>query len=292
MGSPTCEVKDGAAAYVSTTGGVDVTPGNTVVIRLASQADVDLWAIECLTTDELSDKDAINLALSIDNVAKTATFIAPVAGRAYRFQSRVGNLALGRDRNNVWQPAFTATFAVYTKVGGGRVHAKDETTEGNTVAGWGADINDVQRRDIAMTNGANIDNSVNALADTPFAIYANANEEWELEFEGSVQCNNTGGVKFGVSGPAGATVDGWFFSTTNALATPSTPQRITALATATATATHTVANVPAPDRLRARVKVSSTPGVIAIQMQPNTNGQQARIFPGAKFRARRVIAAN
>ncbi len=146
MASPICEVKDGAAAYVSTTDGVNVTPGNTIVIHLASSADVDSWGIECLTTDDLSDAAAINAALVIDAAAKTATFTAPVEGRAYRFRSQVGSgsYGLGRDRNNVAQPTFTTTFGVYTLVSSNRVHALDETLESGA-AGWAADINAIIR---------------------------------------------------------------------------------------------------------------------------------------------------
>ena len=67
MPSPICEVRDGAGPYQPTSYGLDVTPGNLVTIRLANQDDVDSWSISCLTTDELSDKDAMNASLVIDS---------------------------------------------------------------------------------------------------------------------------------------------------------------------------------------------------------------------------------
>ncbi len=138
MVSPLCEVKDGAGAYGSTTNGVNVTPANTITIRLISQAGVDSWSITCATTDELSVAATVTASLTIDTLAKTATFTAPVAGRAYRFQSRVNG---GVDKNGVAQSTYTTTFGIYTLTGGGlRVHAVDETLEGGSF-GWCADIN-------------------------------------------------------------------------------------------------------------------------------------------------------
>ncbi len=138
MASPTCEVKDGAAAYQSTTDGANVTPGQTVTIRLASQAGVRPWSIACVSVDDLSNAAAVNASLVIDSVAKTATFTAPVAGRAYRFQSTI-NQGIGAD--GVARDDYSVTFGVYTQVGGLRVHAVDELFESNSVQGWGADVN-------------------------------------------------------------------------------------------------------------------------------------------------------
>lgn len=131
--SPSVEVKNGAAAYVTAVGGVDITPTNTIVIRLASTADVDAWLIDCLTTDDLSDKDTVTASLVIDTTLRTATFTAPAAGRTYRFRSRVNS---GLDRNGVAQPTYTTTFCLYTVKNGRRKWAVDETTEGNATFGY------------------------------------------------------------------------------------------------------------------------------------------------------------
>jgi hypothetical protein len=141
MPSPLCEVRDGAGAYASTTGGVDVTPANTITIRLISQAGVDSWSITCATTDDLSDAETVTAALTVDSLNKTATFTAPVAGRAYRFQSVVNG---GVDRNGVTQASYTTTFCIYTVINSLRVHALDETTEAGDF-GWAEDINSMIR---------------------------------------------------------------------------------------------------------------------------------------------------
>lgn len=144
--SPTCEVKNGAAAYASTTGGVDITPAATVIIRLASTVDVTAWSIQCITTDDTSDASAVTAALTIDATAKTATFTAPAAGKAYRFQSRVNS---GVDVNGIARPAYTTTFCVYTLSTGRRVMAADETTEGDATFGWIKWLNDLIRNPTA-----------------------------------------------------------------------------------------------------------------------------------------------
>lgn len=140
--NPACEVKDGAAAYVTAVGGADVTPGNTVVIRLASDVDVDSWLIEVATTDDTSDADAINGTLTIDPVAKTATFTAPAPGKAYRFRSKVN---AGVDRNGVVREEYETFFGVYTRINGRRVMSFDETTETDSNFGWTKWQNDLIR---------------------------------------------------------------------------------------------------------------------------------------------------
>jgi|GEM_PF-4494422 len=289
MASPACEVKNGAAAYVATTGGVNITPGATVIIRLASQADVDVWAISCLTTDEGSDPATVNASLVIDSALKTATFTAPAAGKAYRFQSKVGNVALGRDRNNVEQPSFTTTFVLYTTVDGERVHALDETTEGNTLAGWGADFNALVRRDRAQANAANFTTTLATATDTPFTVPIAANERLEIVFEGTAQCSGVGGSKYAIAAPSGAAVEGWLDSSTTAVATKSY-QRITAAGALTATAVHTVAATPAPDRIHAVITNGATPGNVTLQAASVTAGQTTTIFAGASFRTRKLAA--
>lgn len=142
--SPQCEIKIGAAAYVTAVGGVDSTLGATVIIRLADQAGVDSWQIECVTTDETSDADTINASLTIDADAKTATFTAPSSlGTALRFRSRVNG---GFDRNGIARPHYSTTFCIYTLTSAGRrVIAADETTEGDSEFGWIKWVNSVNR---------------------------------------------------------------------------------------------------------------------------------------------------
>jgi hypothetical protein len=150
MPSPICEVKDGGGAFTSTTDGKDVTPTNTVTIRLASTAGVGAWEISCITTDESSDAATVTASLVIDALAKTATFTAPASGKAYRFQSRING---GVDANGIAQASYTTTFGVYTLTAASRrVHAVDETFESHSTFGWVADLNDLIRNPSAATS--------------------------------------------------------------------------------------------------------------------------------------------
>ena len=149
MPSPSCEIKDGSGAYQSSVDGVNVTPANTITIHLISSAGVSTWSIQCITTDELSDADTVNSGLTIDSVAKTATFTAPATGAAYRFQSIING---GIDANGVAQSSYSTTFCIYTlTIGGRRVHAVDETFESSAEFGWIADFNDFVRNPASFT---------------------------------------------------------------------------------------------------------------------------------------------
>lgn len=154
MVSPLCEVKDGAGAYVSTTDGVDVTPGNTITIHLIDTS-ADTWSISCVYTDDLSDAATVTSGLTINTVAKTATFTAPSAGRAYIFRSVVNNgVANGRNVSS-----YSTTFGVYTLTSGGfRVLASNETTEGDATFGWISNYNALVRGGGSLAGGS--DNQV------------------------------------------------------------------------------------------------------------------------------------
>lgn len=134
MPSPLCSIKNGGAAYVPAIPRVAVTPGNTIIIKLDTPAGVGPWEIECYSTDELSSKSAVNASLIIDQAAKTATFTAPVTGRAYLFRSRVQNgLNNGKE-----DPSYSSFFKVFTATAGAglEVGAVGEQTEGDPTFGW------------------------------------------------------------------------------------------------------------------------------------------------------------
>lgn len=142
MPSPLCEVRDGAGSYQSTTNGVNVTPGNTVTIHLIDSS-AETWSIECVYTDDLSVAATVNAGLSINGPARTASFTAPSAGRAYIFRSVV-NGGVGPDGRT--RSSYTTTFGIYTLTSGGaRVLASNETTESDATFGWIKPINSLIR---------------------------------------------------------------------------------------------------------------------------------------------------
>lgn len=135
-------MKDGAGAYVSTTNGVDVTPGNTITIRLIDTS-ASTWSISCVHTDDLSVAATVSAGLTIDPVTRTATFTAPAAGSAYIFKSIVNN-GIGPDGRP--RSDYSTTFGVYTlSAGGQRVISANETTEGDATFGWTKQVNDLIR---------------------------------------------------------------------------------------------------------------------------------------------------
>ena len=150
--SPSCNVKDGAGAYVAPP--LNVTPANTISIQLISVAGVGSWSISCVYTDDLASAATVTAALTIDNLNKVATFTAPVAGRTYIFQSKVNG---GVDVNGAAQPSYTTTFGIYTlTAGGARVIAANETVEGNATFGYVASINQLIRNPNAQGDASNV----------------------------------------------------------------------------------------------------------------------------------------
>jgi len=125
--SPICTVNG-----QSTANGVDVAPGEVALIELASTAGVDVWTVECIGTDETSDKDTINSGLLINVARKSAALTAPGAGKALIFRSKVNG-------------TIATTFGVYTLGSGNRVGAINETTEGSALFGWLPIINRLLR---------------------------------------------------------------------------------------------------------------------------------------------------
>ncbi|KYF87776.1 hypothetical protein BE20_24845 [Sorangium cellulosum] len=138
MASPICLVNGS-----STLNGVDVPAGATVTIALADIAGVKSWSISCINTDELLSAATVTAGLTIDHVAKTATFTAPAAGSALIFLSKVNN---GLDANGRPDPSLTTTFGVFVLTATGyRVGAFDEKLEGSSQFGWISKFNPLIR---------------------------------------------------------------------------------------------------------------------------------------------------
>jgi hypothetical protein len=122
---------------------------------------------------------------------------------------------------------------------------------------------------------------------TALSFNIGANEVWVVDVQLTAQCSSTGGMKYAVAAPAGATIEGWVYSSTTTITTLSY-QRLTAIATLTATALHTVATTPAPDILRFTIVNAGTAGVVVIQAASVTSGQTTTVFAGSWLHAQRV----
>jgi len=132
--SPLCDGKDGSGAWTALeTAGLDVTPSNTVTIRLRNTAGADVWTLAIISTDDT----APSVTVTVNQTTKQATFTAPAAGKALRFQSTV--------QTNGSSDTYSTTFCIYTQTNTGyRVVALDETTEGGPY-GWSSALNTVIR---------------------------------------------------------------------------------------------------------------------------------------------------
>src|SRR5439155_7985555 len=85
----------------------------------------------------------VTASLVIDPVAKTATFTAPAAGRAYIFESKVNG---GIGPNGKPLASYKTTFGIYTTTLAGRsVIAVNERLERNALFGYIVSLNDLIR---------------------------------------------------------------------------------------------------------------------------------------------------
>lgn len=132
--SPICTVADGGGSPQPTTSGVDVNSGDTITIALTSTAGVDVFELACIGTDETNAAATINAGLTINALAKTATFTAPAVGSALVFQSKVNH---GQTVNGVKDDSLTTTFAIFVRTAAGnRVGAQNMTFECDANYGW------------------------------------------------------------------------------------------------------------------------------------------------------------
>lgn len=140
---------------------------------------------------------------------------------------------------------------------------------------------------VASVLAANFTTTATGAANIGLGFNIGANETWVVDVQLTAQCSGTGGVAYAVTAPAGATIEGWVYSSTSAIATL-LYQRIVALATLTSTALHTVATIPAPDVLRFTIINGSTAGSVQLQAASKTNGQITTIFKGSGMTAWRA----
>jgi len=156
--SPAVEIKVNSGSYVTAVGGVDVAAGDVVTIRLVS-TNVDSWYCQCISTDDLSDKDAINAGATPDPVAHTLTFTVPAGspGRTFRFESVVNGMLTQQRLDS----SLRTTFALYVlTTGGRRVLAADEQLESDPVFGYIASVNSLIRNPSPGSGEANTTSNV------------------------------------------------------------------------------------------------------------------------------------
>jgi hypothetical protein len=114
-----------------------------------------------------------------------------------------------------------------------------------------------------------------------------ANGVYLVEVNATTQCSSTGGNKWSIVAPAGATVEGWSYGTTSAITTLSY-QRFTAINTLTTTANNTVATTPAPYTAVAVVTCGATTGTLTLGGAVVTAAQTNTVFSGSSIRISRI----
>jgi hypothetical protein len=138
------EIRDGAGPWVDTPGGVDVTPGNIISVRLKSVTEVSQWALQVPGVDEITVS-----APSLTNVnPSTHVVTTPSTVVTFTMPSGVGvaRALIFRSSVNGGGSAFTTTLGLYVRTGGGyRVGAVGEKLEGDSTFGWTTTVNRVIR---------------------------------------------------------------------------------------------------------------------------------------------------
>jgi hypothetical protein len=149
--NPVCLVQDGINPFVPTTKGVNVTPGNTISIKLLDPSSVVDWYLQVIGTDELSTTPVLTGVNGLTHLVTTpgtvVTFTFPGStGRAVGFKSTVTGIG----------GPLEITFGTYSLTSFlTRVGFVTETREGNTNFGWSDKLNPLIR---AGSGGSSNDN--------------------------------------------------------------------------------------------------------------------------------------
>ncbi len=139
--SPLCLVKDGPGPFVPTIGGVDVTPSNTISIKLADSSSVVDWFLEVIGTDETAVTPTLvgvnPLTHQVTSPTTIVTFAFPPSqGQAVGFKSTVTGIGGPLD----------VTFGTYSLTSFlTRVGFVTETREGDVNFGWATKVNPIIR---------------------------------------------------------------------------------------------------------------------------------------------------
>lgn len=134
---------------------------------------------------------------------------------------------------------------------------------------------------------ANYTNATTSLTNVGLGFAIGANENWTGEFNLSGQCSGTGGTKFAITVPAGATIEAECLGITSAV-TAITSSRITASGAATTQTFYVASAVPGPVWIRFTVVNGSTAGAVQLQAESVTSGQTTTIFAGSYLTCRPV----
>jgi hypothetical protein len=141
---------------------------------------------------------------------------------------------------------------------------------------------------LAVTLALNFTTSVVGATNTALTFQIKPNETWVVDMQLTASCSGTGGLLYAISTPAGATIEGWLYSSLGAITTLSY-QRLNAINTLIATPVHTVATTPSPDVIRFTIVNGATAGSVTLQVASKTAGQISSVLSNSSLIAYRVV---
>jgi hypothetical protein len=187
--SPICLVQNGVGPFVPTTNGVDVTPGNTISVKLNDPSSVVEWYLQVIGTDELSTTPTLT---DVDPV--THKVLTPTTVVTFLFPSSSGRaVGLKSEVTGTGGP-LEVTFGTYSLTAfSTRVGFVLETREGDTDYGWATKLNPLIR---SGGGGGGLDNfSYETIAPgvkvtipqyQQMIVYGGVNLEGELDMIGEL----------------------------------------------------------------------------------------------------------
>jgi hypothetical protein len=122
-----------------------------------------------------------------------------------------------------------------------------------------------------------------------FTFPVNANEVWDVEFDGALGCSSANGVQFAWDAPVGSTASSRIFGCTVNAATFSSTFSTTINSLIGFTLSNVAGPAPRYARIAATITIGSTAGNVTLQMAVVVAGT-ARIYAGSHFTAKRVLA--
>lgn len=142
--SAICEVQDGAGSFTVPVDGLNVTPGNTISIRLQSTTDVIQWTLQIFGVDEVTATPPT--LTNVNGTTHVVTSPSSVVTFTMPSGAGVARALLFRSSVNGGGSGFTKSFGVYTLTSGGkRVGAVGERFEGDAEFGWASMVNAIIR---------------------------------------------------------------------------------------------------------------------------------------------------
>lgn len=141
---------------------------------------------------------------------------------------------------------------------------------------------------VSMTLLSDFTTTSTTRTNSNFSFSVNANETWEVEFDGAFGCSTANGVQVGWDAPAGSTAFSRVFGCTANAGTFSSTCSTTINALITTMTFSTVAGPAARyGRIAATITIAGTAGTVTLQMAVVTVGT-ARMYAGSHFSAKRV----